>query len=245
MLGLQVLKRCLEGVLQSDVLTNMLNLVKDPAMLHNLSCWVREFLALAEASEAQQWLHGSSFGPQLCETFESAARFCRAIAYLFQLECAGKPCLDDVSFFVEYSGPCVWRKSIKSLMRNPEPHGPNFSDCRAQSRELLRTLYQDAIKTAATSGPAMQLLGTLQSKLESSSAQLFHGSCRCLAEVLRHLEELEGKLRQGATKKLRSTAIDFTQKMVEQAPGCSSSLCVFLHVFQASKYRPRDQRLGT
>ena len=172
---------------------------------------------MVESESAKQWLRASSLGPRLAEAFEGHSRFCRALCFLFQVETASEVGLQDLQFFTDYTGPSIWRKSIKAILKMPEPQGPNWTETKQASRELLRNLHQDAIRTAATSGPGLQLLSTLHTKLIENPQTLQHRCCRDLAEVLNNLVELEKQLRQGATQKIRQKAIEFTRDMVEKA----------------------------
>ena len=217
---MQALKKAVEGVFQSDVLTSMLNTVKDDVTRRNLCIWVRELLAVIDTNEARRWMQDTKIGQQLADVFEAALQFARAIAFLFQISVgaeAVQPSLDHVQWFSQFNGPSVWRRSVKGLLRNPEAQGPNFSQLKSDSREMLRSLHQEAVKTAATSGPALQQLGALRERLAKATQVPEPGCCQPLGAVLADLENLEQKLRKGVTQDLRKECCEFTRKMTEEA----------------------------
>ncbi|CAE7265899.1 HIS7, partial [Symbiodinium pilosum] len=211
-----VFKKTLTAVFESDTLTSLLNNVAEQKYLENLQMWIGEFLAEANVQAAETWMSATAMGQELTEIFEGHLRFCRAVAFLFQVPVAGStPSMDDVLWFADYVGPHVWRKTIRVLLRAPEPAGPNFTEVKKKSRSLLQTLYADAVKTAATAGPAQQHLQALHSKLQAAPRVLEHRCCRALAELMKDLEELELKLRQGGSQQTRALAVEFTLEVVD------------------------------
>ena len=213
---LQAIRKSLGNVLHCSVMTKLLNHVADKQMLENLKAWVKAFMEAVESEWARQWMAKDALGQRLAGPFESAARFCKAVAFLFQMQVAGQPTMEDVAYFMDYTGPVVWRKSIRGVLKNPEPDGPNHTETKHKSREQLRTLYQDAVRTAATEGPAKQVLQTLQAALESGSSELRPNCCKALGEVLGQIGELEKKLRRGGSQALQQAAIAFTKDLTEK-----------------------------
>ncbi|CAE7220201.1 HIS7, partial [Symbiodinium sp. CCMP2456] len=197
-------------------MTKLLNHVADEKMLENLTKWVKAFMEAVESEWARQWMAKDALGQHLSGPFESAGRFCKAVAFLFQIPVAGHPAMEDVAYFMDYTGPVVWRKSIKGILKNPEPDGPNHSEIKHKSRELLKRLYQDAVRTAATEGPAKQVLQTLQAALKSGASELRPNCCQPLGEVLNQMGELEKKLRKGGSQELQQAAIAFTKDLTEK-----------------------------
>ena len=225
----QVFKKTLTAVFESDTLTSLLNNVAEQKYLENLQMWIGEFLAEANVQAAETWMSATAMGQELTEIFEGHLRFCRAVAFLFQVPVAGStPSMDDVLWFADYVGPHVWRKTIRVLLRAPEPAGPNFTEVKKKSRSLLQTLYADAVKTAATAGPAQQHLQALHSKLQAAPRVLEHRCCRALAELMKDLEELELKLRQGGSQQTRALAVEFSLEVVDAVPGLLNHLVVAL-----------------
>ena len=153
-------------------------------------------------------------------------RFARAVAFLLQLdlpEIQQAPSLEDVNVFMTYTGPSVWLKTIKGFLKQPEPVGANYTELKHESREHLKHLYQDALRTAATEGPAMQLVASLQHKLENHSKSLEHHCIRPLTKIVEKIDSLDKQLREGGTDKLRALAVKFTRDTVDKALG----LCGF------------------
>ena len=111
---------------------------------------VQEFLLFMQHDSTRDWMQRRRLGKQLAETLAQHARFC-CVAFLLQLEKVAEVCIQDVQWFVEYSGPLVWNNSIKSFLKKPEPQGSNWRKLKQDSREYLPTLYMEAERTAAIS----------------------------------------------------------------------------------------------
>ena len=206
-------------------MTKLLNHVADKEMFTRFKLWIKEFLECAESDEAKRWMETSYLGRQLAGAYADAAQLFKAVAFLFQIDVPGEPSLQDAQYFLEYSGPVVWRRAVRGLLRNPEPQGSGFTKVKQESRDMLRSAYQEAVRTAATEGPALKLANTLQASLTSHDRMIQHRCCEPLAEVLKHLENLEKQLRKGGTQQLRNQAISFTREMTDKAR-CAFALCL-------------------
>ena len=160
----------------------------------------------------QGWLAQHPVGQQLREAFECGGYLCRAIAFLLQIPSSGSPRLEDVQWFVEYSGPVVFRKAVRNLVKLPEPEGPNWSQLRANSRAMLKECY-----LASTSGPATQTMEALEASLQKQmDVDLAPGCCDPLKERMSKLDSLEKQLRQGASSGLRKMACAMARTKTKQ-----------------------------
>ena len=152
---------------------------------------IQDFLAAAESKDAEEWMARGGVGAPVAPAFQSAKKFCHAVPFSFQISTHGESSIDDVEYFMQYSGPDVWRKTVKGILKNPEPAGPNYTECKYESRGLLRKLYHEAVKTTATEGPALKLMETLNERLRSQDLELKHHCCRDLAAPERRASTLK------------------------------------------------------
>lgn len=216
---LQALASALGALFQDDCFISLLNHVANEQLKDKLVTFSQAFLDAIDTDEAKTWLTKSPIGKRLADAYDGAIKFHKLVCVLLEVETSSSVSEQDILVFERYHGPCTFRRAVKSLMTSPEPESSSKSEIKAQSRDLLRKLKIDALRTAATSGPAQEKMKVFISQLDSCDRTLAPGCCTILANVLQEMDMLANKTRPGATKPLKDAAVRFTKEIATKATG--------------------------
>ena len=199
---------------------NVLNHVADETAKEKLTKFSQKFLDMLDCEDQASFASSAVIGKAVSEAFSEAFHFHRLVCNLLMVETQGKLSEQDVLYFERYKGPCTFRKAVRSFMNTPEPEGPNKTEIKAKSRELLRQAKVDVLKTCATSGAATTTMQTFISQLKEAQAQDLQPGCsEVLGRVLAEYTNLTTKVRAGAIGPLKSAVVSFAKIMTNKVGG--------------------------